>query len=77
MERVELAITGMTCEHCARTIKTHLGKEPGVKHVEVAWNTGCGEVEFDPAVTNVASILKNPVFAGHYSARIAPGADGD
>lgn len=67
-----MAITGMTCEHCARTIRNHLLKAPGVKQVEIDWQTGFAEVAFDPGVTAPAAILENLVFRQHYSARVVP-----
>ncbi|MBI2402606.1 MAG: heavy-metal-associated domain-containing protein [Gemmatimonadetes bacterium] len=72
MEHVWLTIGGMTCEHCARTIGKHLQKDRGVKEVRIEWSTGLGEVILDPAATSPEKILQNPVFAGHYSARVAP-----
>lgn len=71
MERVKLEIVGMTCEHCARTITNHLKKDPGVKDVQIDWETGTGEVAFEPAITDLSKILKNSVFESHYSARPA------
>lgn len=72
MEHVWLTIDGMTCEHCARTISTHLQKDAGVKEARIEWSKGLGEVVFDPTATNPEKILQNPVFAGHYAARLAP-----
>ncbi|MBI4512605.1 MAG: heavy-metal-associated domain-containing protein [Gemmatimonadetes bacterium] len=71
MERVKLEIKGITCEHCARTIRNHLSKEEGVKQVEIDWRTGQAEILFDPDVTHETKILANPVFSRHYSARLA------
>lgn len=71
MERVQLTITGMTCGHCARTIENHVRKLPGVEEIKVDWETGTAHVVLDPAVTTVHRILEDPIFARHYSARVA------
>lgn len=71
MERMRLEITGMTCEHCARTIAKHLEKEPGVQEAKVDWRTGQAEVLFDPSVTTRARIVEGSVFARQYKAKVA------
>lgn len=71
MERVRLKITGMTCEHCARTIAKQLEKDPGVQEVRIDWEKGLGEVVFDPSLTDVEKLLRNPAFTRHYSAKVA------
>jgi mercuric reductase len=71
MERAKLEITGMTCEHCARTIRKHLEKRHGVRAVRVDWALGVAEVELDPEVTSVGEILRDPIFRGPYFAQLA------
>lgn len=70
MRLVRLEISGMTCEHCARTIKKHLEKAPGLKEVRIDWESGRGEVVYDPKLTGVTKILRDPIFQSHYSARV-------
>jgi copper chaperone CopZ len=35
VQRLELAVVGMTCDHCAATVRSALGKVAGVQAVEV------------------------------------------
>ena len=35
METRSLAVTGMTCEHCARAVRDEVGQIPGVSAVDV------------------------------------------
>jgi uncharacterized membrane protein YdjX (TVP38/TMEM64 family)/copper chaperone CopZ len=46
-----LAVTGMTCELCARKVTVALGAEAGVHHVQVALEDGEVWVRFDPHST--------------------------
>jgi len=54
MERLNLTIEGMTCDHCLRAVRGRLEKTPGVvvKQVDI----GSATVDFDPAKTNVDDI---------------------
>ncbi|MGC8467890.1 MAG: cation transporter, partial [Acidithiobacillus sp.] len=36
-QRLDLGITGMTCEHCARTVEKALCAVPGVLSAQVSW----------------------------------------
>lgn len=54
MERLDLTIEGMTCEHCVRAVKGRLEQTPGVTVDDV--QIGSARVEFDPAKTNVDAI---------------------
>jgi len=45
MTTLELRITGMTCEPCARTVEGALKAVPGVKKVEVSYPRGVAQVE--------------------------------
>lgn len=42
---IDLNIEGMSCMHCARTVKTALESVPGVEHAEVNWERGKAVVE--------------------------------
>lgn len=51
MERLNLTIEGMTCEHCVRAVRGRLEQTEGVKVDDVT--IGSAVVEYDPAKTNV------------------------
>lgn len=54
MERLNLTIEGMTCEHCLRAVRGRLEHTPGVTVKDV--QIGSATVEFDPATTKVDDI---------------------
>jgi len=54
MERVSLAIDGMSCSHCVARVNKTLAAVPGVKVDKV--DVGSATVEFDPATATVATI---------------------
>ncbi|MDE1897504.1 MAG: mercury(II) reductase [Xanthomonadaceae bacterium] len=56
MTSVPLQITGMTCEHCARTIESALQSVPGVRSASVIYPAGVAEVTADASV-KVAALL--------------------
>jgi copper chaperone len=51
VDRIHLAIEGMTCEHCVRAVKNRLAETPGVEveNVEV----GSAVIRLDPAATTI------------------------
>ena len=51
MERVELTIEGMSCEHCVRAVRGRLERTTGVKVDDV--QIGTAKVEYDPAQTSI------------------------
>lgn len=54
MERVNLTIEGMTCEHCVRAVRGRLEHTAGVKVGSV--DVGSATIEYDPAKTNLDDI---------------------
>jgi copper chaperone CopZ len=54
MERVNLTIEGMSCDHCVRAVRGRLERTEGVKVDEV--KVGSATVEYDPAKTNIDEI---------------------
>lgn len=54
MERLNLTIEGMSCEHCVRAVRGRLERTPGVKVDDV--QVGSAVVEYDPAATNIDDI---------------------
>jgi copper chaperone CopZ len=47
MERVNLTIEGMSCEHCLRAVRGRLERTAGVRIEDVA--IGSATIEYDPA----------------------------
>jgi len=43
-----VAVTGMTCDHCARAVRAEIGKLPGVTGVDVDVDAGTVRVSGDP-----------------------------
>ena len=54
MEKLNLTIEGMTCEHCVRAVRGRLEQTPGVKVNDV--QVGSASIEYDPSKTNVDDI---------------------
>ncbi|HEV2708123.1 MAG TPA: heavy metal translocating P-type ATPase [Pyrinomonadaceae bacterium] len=57
-ERVDLAVTGMTCAACARRIERKLAKVPGVRRAGVNFATARATVEYDPQATGVRQFVE-------------------
>jgi P-type Cu+ transporter len=57
-QRVDLAITGMTCAACARRIERKLSKAPGVSNTSVNFATSRATVEYDPKSTTVNNLVR-------------------
>ena len=54
MERLNLTIEGMSCDHCIRAVRGRLERTEGVKVDDV--KIGSAVVEYDPGKTNVDEI---------------------
>ena len=55
MKTAKFTIKGMNCDGCAQTIESVVGREGGVRKVEVSFATGEARVLYDPqAVTEDA-----------------------
>lgn len=70
VRQVRLRISGMTCGHCADTIRAHLLREPGVKDAQIDFASGTGLVSFDPLRTSEDRILRSSIFARQYGAKV-------
>jgi copper chaperone len=68
MERVNLTIEGMTCEHCVRAVRGRLEKTPGVTLDDV--RIGSARLQYDPATTNLDNI-ENAIADEGYTAFVA------
>ena len=54
MERLNLTIEGMSCEHCLRAVRGRLERTPGVKVDDV--QIGSAKLAYDPNKTTVDDI---------------------
>lgn len=54
MQRLNLTIEGMSCDHCVRAVRGRLERTDGVKVDDV--KIGSAVVEYDPGKTNVDEI---------------------
>lgn len=69
MTSLTLHIDGMSCGHCLNTVNKALARAPGVRLKTL--QMGRAELEFDPAVTDLAAIVAVVDDAG-YRATPAP-----
>lgn len=57
-ERVDLAVTGMTCAACARRIERELSRQTGVRRAGVNFATSRATVEYDPATIDSRRLVE-------------------
>ena len=70
MEKLSLAIEGMTCEHCVRAVRDRLAATPGIEVEDV--RVGAARLRYDPQRTNVDEI-ENLIADEGYTAFVAAG----
>lgn len=63
------SVPGMTCALCPATVKTAMGKVPGVKSVDAEFATKTAVAVFDDTETTVEAIAEASANAG-YSAEL-------
>jgi len=56
LETQRIAIKGMTCKKCERTIRKALLTKNGVKEVSIDRETGIAEISFDPSMTDIPTL---------------------
>ena len=66
MAQTQLAVTGMTCDHCVRHVTEAISKVAGVNSVNVKLAEGLADIESDSALDLQA--VKDAVVAAGYSA---------
>ena len=69
-EKIVLEITGMTCEHCARSVETIIQKNSGIESASVQFQEGKGKVVFNPEVVDADAIIDSINRSAGYRARI-------
>lgn len=65
MERAELKIDGMTCNHCVMTVTGALKGVEGVKAAEVHLDTNSAKVTYDPSRASLEAIKQAVRDAGY------------
>jgi copper chaperone len=56
MEKTTLKVSGMTCGHCEKAVKTALLEVDGVKEVTVSLKSGLVDVEFDGSKATLSQL---------------------
>jgi copper chaperone len=59
-----LAVTGMTCGGCVKSVDTVLSAVPGVQRVEVSLEHAQAKVSYDAAQTSRSALVQAVVDAG-------------
>ncbi len=67
-QTVVLVVKNMTCALCPITVKSALGKVPGVADTNIDLATMTATVKFDPDKASVAALVKATTNAGFPSA---------
>ncbi len=75
MSMHNLRVTGMTCDHCARSIEKALSVVAGVSRAEVSYAAGSAKVETAADVT--VSILINAIKGAGYGAESVAGSSAE
>lgn len=65
-EQVELAITGMTCEHCAASIAKRFEGKAGIINEVISYPDGKGKFSFDSDVISKETIIDTINGIGYY-----------
>lgn len=73
-EVVVLKVEGLSCPHCADTLKTYLINTPGIAGVEVELENRLVKINYDPSVISEGEILNLPVFAAFGGAEVVNGS---
>ena len=68
-QHVKLAVDGMTCGSCAKSIETALAKKSGVIKGQVSLDANACDVEYDASKTNADEIIATSEKAG-YKAKV-------
>jgi protein SCO1/2 len=66
-----LEISGMKCEACAKTIRSHLLKSPGVQSVNLVWTNPVAVVDYQPGKTSPKRLIE-VVRDLEYGAELSP-----
>jgi copper ion binding protein len=56
MENTTLKVTGMSCEHCVKTVNNVLGGINGVVNIVISLRKGTASFKYDPALMPLENI---------------------
>lgn len=68
-QKINLEITGMTCEHCAVSIAKRFEGKEGILSKKINFQKGKGEFEFDPDKTSKDEIVNTIDQSGQYKVK--------
>ena len=68
---INLRITGMTCASCVSTVENQLNKVEGVQNVSVNLMTEKAQVQYNPRITNVESLVSAVKNVGYGARKIS------
>ena len=71
LDKIDLTITGMTCDHCAVTIEKIVKRNVGVKSAAVNYKNGKGEIEFNPETISKDEIINAINSSKTYRAKLS------
>lgn len=67
MENLKIAVGGMSCEGCVKSVTRVLAALPGVVEVSVSLSQASASLQYDPGLTSVA-VIKEAVNAAGFEA---------
>src|SRR5207244_1230372 len=73
----ELLVSGMTCASCAVRIERLISRQRGVQSAEINYATARGRVAFDPASTDLTTLIKEIERIGYHAEAVVQAAPGD
>jgi copper chaperone len=65
LEKINMPVKGMTCNHCVMTVTNALKAVDGVKVATVNLEQESAKITFDETMTNVDSLKQAVVSAGY------------
>ena len=66
VQTLELEISGMTCDHCARTIEKKLDSLEGIKNKKISFPENAATIEFDASKVKKEEIINTINSTGQY-----------
>ena len=67
---LEIKITGMSCQHCVRAVRTALESVPGVSEVEVDLEGATARIAGEASQADLIHAIQE---AGYHAEPVAPG----
>ena len=71
MATVTLKVSGMSCQHCVRSVTSALQSVEGVERAEVDLSKGRATVEYDAALTNPRALANVVMDEGYVAEEMA------